>query len=61
MAAKSFYEDLVIETEEQAQAILRAFEDAENRTEVWMNPTTEELTAESERLLKEGYFDDFFL
>jgi len=61
MATSSFYEDLVIETEEQAQAILKAFEDAENRIEVWMNPTTEELIAESERLLKEGYFDDLFL
>jgi len=61
MATSSFYEDLVIETEEQAQAILKAFEDAENRIEVRMNPTTEELLARSSKLLKEGYFDDIFL
>jgi ribosome-associated translation inhibitor RaiA len=61
MAAKSFYENLVIETEEQCQAILKAFDDAENRIERRTNPTSDELIAESERLLKEGYFDDFFL
>jgi len=61
MATKSFYEDLVIETEEQGQAILKAFENAENRVEKIMNPTTEELIAESIKLLREGYFDKYFL
>ena len=61
MATKSFYENLVIETEEQGQAILKAFEDAENRVEVLMDPTTEELLARSSKLLREGYFDDLFL
>jgi hypothetical protein len=61
MATSSFYEDLVIETEEQAQAILKAFDDADKRIERRTNPTSDELIAESERLLKEGYFDDLFL
>jgi len=61
MAAKSFYEDLVIETEEQAQAILKAFDDADKRIERRTNPTSDELIARSTKLLREGYFDKFFL
>jgi len=61
MATKSFYENLVIETEEQGQAILRAFEEGDKRIEKRPNPTSDELIAESERLLKEGYFDKYFL
>jgi hypothetical protein len=61
MATKSFYESLVIETEEQGQAVLRAFEEGDKRVEKLMNPTTEELLARSSKLLREGYFDDVFL
>ncbi|MCL2712328.1 MAG: hypothetical protein FWD37_03520 [Methanomassiliicoccaceae archaeon] len=61
MATKSFYENLVIETEEQGQAILKAFEEAENRIEVRTNPTSDELIARGEKLIEEGFFDELFL
>lgn len=61
MAAKSFYENLVIETEEQCQIILKAFDEADNRAEERMDPTTEELLERSSKLLREGYFDKYFL
>ena len=61
MATKSFYENLVIETEEQGQAILKAFEDAENRIEKRTNPTSDELIARGEKLIEEGFFDELFL
>lgn len=59
MATKSFYENLVIETEEQGQAILKAFEDAENRVERRTNPTSDELIADGERWVREGGLDTF--
>ena len=59
MATKSFYENLVIETEEQGQAILKAFEDAENRVERRTNPTSDELIADGERWVREGGLDNF--
>ena len=61
MATKSFYESLVIETEEQGQAVLRAFEEGDKRVEKRPNPTSDELLARSSKLLREGYFDDVFL
>ena len=61
MATKSFYENLVIETEEQGEAILKAFEEAENRIERRTDPTTDELIRRDERLLEERYFDRLFL
>jgi len=61
MATKSFYENLVIETEEQGEAILRAFEEGDKRVEKRSTPTSDELLERSDKLLKEGYFDDIFL
>jgi len=61
MATKSFYENLVIETEEQGQILLRAFEEAENRVEKRPSPTSDELIRRSEKLLKEGFLDHLFL
>jgi hypothetical protein len=61
MATSSFYENLVIETEEQGQALLRAFEEAEHRVEKRTNPTSDELIARSSKLLKEGHYDKYFL
>jgi hypothetical protein len=61
MPTSSFYEDLVIETEEQAQAILKAFDDADKRIERRTNPTSDELIARGERLIEEGFFDELFL
>ena len=60
MPTSSFYEDLVIETEEQLQILLRAFEEAENRVEIRPNPTSDELIRRSEKLLEEGFLDHFF-
>jgi len=61
MATKSFYENLVIETEEQGQALLRAFEEAENRPpEEPTGPSIGELIERGNRLLREGYFDHLF-
>jgi len=61
MAAKSFYESLVIETEEQCQIILKAFDEADKRIEKRTNPTSDELIAEGERLIEEGFFDELFI
>ena len=62
MATKSFYENLVIETEEQGQILLRAFEEADKRPpEPMLVPSTEDLIRRSEKLLEEGYFDSLFL
>ena len=61
MATKSFYENLVIETEEQGQAVLKAFEDAENRIEKRTKPTSDELIAEGERWVREGGLDELIL
>jgi len=61
MATKSFYENLVIETDEQCDAILRAFEEGDKRIEKRTNPTSDELIARSVKLLREGYFDELFL
>jgi len=58
MATKSFYENLVIETEEQGQALLRAFEEAERRAPPKrMSPSTAELIKEGERWVDEGGLD----
>jgi len=61
MATKSFYENLVIETEEQLQILLKAFEDAENRVEIRPSPNSDELIRRGEKLLEEGYFDHLFV
>jgi hypothetical protein len=58
MATKSFYEILVIETEEQGQALLRAFEEAESRPpEPPLVPSSAELIERGNRLLREGFLD----
>jgi hypothetical protein len=58
MATSSFYENLVIETEEQVQALLRAFEEADRRPpEKPMVPSIDELIAEGEKWLDEGGLD----
>ncbi|MDR0198393.1 MAG: hypothetical protein LBI08_01440 [Methanomassiliicoccaceae archaeon] len=57
MATSSFYEILEIKTEEQVKALLKAFEDADNRPpEEPMTPTIDELLERSRRLMKEGFF-----
>jgi len=59
MATKSFYENLVIETEEQAEILLRLFEEADSRPpRKRLSPTTDELVEEGNRLVDEGFFDD---
>ena len=56
MATKSFYEGLRIETEEQVQILLRAFEEADNRIpEPPRAPSIEERLAEGTRLIREWY------
>ena len=58
MATKSFYENLNIETEEQCQALLRAFEEADRRPpRKPMVPSIEELIKEGERWVDEGGLD----
>ena len=61
MATKSFYENLTIETEEQVQILLKAFEEAENRVEKRTSPTSDELIQRGEKLLEDGFFDKLFL
>ena len=52
----------MIETEEQGQILLRAFEEADKRPpEPMLVPSTEDLIRRSEKLLEEGYFDSLFL
>jgi len=58
MAAKSFYENLIIETEEQCEIILKAFDEADKRIERRTNPTSDELIARGERWLREGGLDE---
>jgi hypothetical protein len=58
MATKSFYENLVIETEEECQILLRAFEEAESGKRPKLElPDTERMLEEGERWLDEGGFD----
>jgi len=58
MATKSFYENLIIDTEEKGQALLRAFEEADNGTRPPVEyPDTEKLIERGNRLVREGYFD----
>ena len=58
MATQSFYENMVIETDEQAEALLKAFDEADKRP--YPHHLVEGIDEERERgrkLLKEGYFD----
>jgi len=58
MATQSFYESLIIDTEEKVQILLKAFEEADNRPpEPPMVPSISELLERGNRLLKEGFFD----
>ena len=58
MATSSFYENLVIETEEQMEALLRAFEEADKRgPEPMLVPSTAELIEEGDRWVREGGLD----
>ena len=58
MATKSFYENLIIDTEEKCQALLRAFEEADRRPpEEPMVPDIEEIIKEGERWVDEGGLD----
>jgi len=58
MPTKSFYENLVIETEEQGQILLKAFEEADNRPpEPLMVPSISEQIERGNRLLREGFLD----
>jgi len=60
MATKSFNESLIIDTKEKEQLLLRLFEEADNGPpRPRMVPSIEELIAEGERLIDEGYFDNF--
>jgi len=58
MAKKSFYENLNIETEEQGQILLKAFEDADNSPpDPPMNPSLAEMMERGRRSLREGRYD----
>jgi predicted ester cyclase len=58
MATQSFYESLIIETEEQVQILLKAFEDADNRPpKPPMSPSISEMIARGNKLAEDGYFD----
>ena len=58
MATKSFYESLMIDTEEKGQALLKAFEEADNGTCPPVEyPDTEKLIERGNRLVEEGFFD----
>jgi len=62
MATKSFYEPLIIETEEQVQILLKAFEEADSRPpKPPMVPSIGERIERGNRLLREGFFDHLFL
>jgi len=61
MATQSFYENLVIETDEQVDALLKAFDEADKRP--YPRHLVEGIDEELERgrrLLREGYFDVIF-
>ena len=59
MATSSFHTNLKIDTEEKGQLLLRLFEEADNRPpEPQIGPDIDELLAEGERLIDEGYFDE---
>ena len=59
MATSSFHTNLKIDTEEKGQLLLRLFEEADRRPpEPRMVPSIDELIAEGERLIDEGYFDE---
>jgi hypothetical protein len=62
MATQSFDEDMKIETEEQVRILIELFEEADRRPpEEPRVPSLEERLQRGARLLKEGYFDSFFL
>jgi hypothetical protein len=57
MATKSFYENLIIDTEEKGQLLLRLFDEADNRPpQPVIGPDIDEILAEGERLIDEGFF-----
>ena len=58
MATKSFYEPLLIDTEEKGQLLLRLLEEADNRPpEPRKTPSISELIAEGEKWIDEGGLD----
>ena len=58
MATKSFDENLNIETEEQCQILLKAFEEADSRPpKKPMVPSISERLERGKRLLREGFLD----
>ena len=60
MATETFYTILRIETEEQAQALLKAFEEADNRSpEPPMVPSISELIERGNKWVEEGGLDHF--
>jgi len=59
MATKSFHENLIIDTEEKCQALLRAFEEADSGTRPAVEyPDTEKMVERGNKLLREGFLDD---
>jgi hypothetical protein len=58
MATSSFHTNLEIDTEEKGLLLLRLFEEADRRPpEPRTRPDIDELLAEGERLLAEGFFN----
>ena len=58
MATQSFEEELLIDTDEKAELLLRLIEEAESKPRAPpMVPSINELLAEGERLIKEGFLD----
>jgi len=57
MAMQSFYEDLIIDTPEKAELLLRLIEEADRRPPTKKKSDILERLAEGERLVDEGFLD----
>lgn len=57
MPTKSFYEPLIIETEEQAELLLRLIEEADRCSKTKDDFDIIAMIEEGERLVDEGFFD----
>ena len=58
MATQSFYENMVIETDEQVDALLKAFDEADKRPYPHqLVKETREALERGNKLVEEGYFD----
>ena len=59
MATQSFYESLIIDTEEKARILLKAFEEADNRPpQPPMVPSIGEMIERGNKWVREGGLDN---